>query len=145
MKQNWAKNLNWHFCRTNVEYGWLQSLLGKKEFLVEMTQVYEGFKVIVHYSCCELSLFVKFQKLFMTQRKIILISFLASKLTKKTKSYKKLIKTTLFRIILPVSNKRSFDKLSRDIHIECSKQFKWNSYFYVFGQNRPFWAALKLL
>ena len=34
---------------------------------------------------------------------------------------------------------------SRDIHIECSKQFKWNSYFYVSGQSRPFWAALKLL
>ena len=33
----------------------------------------------------------------------------------------------------------------RDIHIECSKQFKWNSYFYVSGQIRPFWAALKLL
>ena len=33
---------------------------------------------------------------------------------------------------------------SRDIHIECSKQFKWNSYFYVSGQSRPFWAALKL-
>ena len=34
---------------------------------------------------------------------------------------------------------------SRDIHIECSKQFKWNSYFYVSGQSQPFWAALKLL
>ena len=56
IKQNWVKNLNWHFCRTNVEYGWLQSLLGKKEFLVEMTQVYEGFKVRVHNSCGELSL-----------------------------------------------------------------------------------------
>ena len=33
----------------------------------------------------------------------------------------------------------------RDIHIECSKQFKYNSYFYVSGQSRPFWAALKLL
>ena len=33
----------------------------------------------------------------------------------------------------------------RDIHIECSKQFKRNSYFYVFGQSRLFWAALKLL
>ena len=33
----------------------------------------------------------------------------------------------------------------RDIHIECSKQFKLNSYFYVSGQSRPFWAALKLL
>ena len=32
-----------------------------------------------------------------------------------------------------------------DIHIECSKQFKWNSYFYVSGQSRPFWAALRLL
>ena len=35
--------------------------------------------------------------------------------------------------------------LIRDIHIECSKQFKCNSYFYVSGQSRPFWAALKLL
>ena len=28
---------------------------------------------------------------------------------------------------------------------ECSKQFKWNLYFYVFRQSWPFWAALKLL
>ena len=34
---------------------------------------------------------------------------------------------------------------TRDIHIECSKQFKWNSYFHVSGQSWPFWAALKLL
>ena len=27
----------------------------------------------------------------------------------------------------------------RDIHIECSKQFKWNSYIYVSGQNCPIW------
>ena len=33
----------------------------------------------------------------------------------------------------------------RDIHIECSKQFKWNSYFYLSGQNQLFLAALKLL
>ena len=34
----------------------------------------------------------------------------------------------------------------RDIHIECSKQFKWNLYFYVYGQSRLFWAVLlKLL
>ena len=33
----------------------------------------------------------------------------------------------------------------RDIHIECSKQFKWNLYFYVSGQSWPFWAVLKLL
>ena len=33
----------------------------------------------------------------------------------------------------------------RDIYIECSKRFKWNSYFYVSGQSLPFWAALKLL
>ena len=31
----------------------------------------------------------------------------------------------------------------RDIQIECSKQFKWNSYFYGSRQNRLFWAALK--
>ena len=34
---------------------------------------------------------------------------------------------------------------ARDIHIECSKQFKWNSYFYVSGQSGPFGAVLKLL
>ena len=33
----------------------------------------------------------------------------------------------------------------RDIHIECSKQFKWNLSFYVSGQSRLFWAVLKLL
>ena len=33
---------------------------------------------------------------------------------------------------------------TRDIHIECSKQFKWNLYFYVSGQSRLIWAALKL-
>ena len=27
-----------------------------------------------------------------------------------------------------------FEAEGRDIHIECSKQFKWNSYFYVSGQ-----------
>ena len=31
------------------------------------------------------------------------------------------------------------------IYTKYSKQFKWNSYFNVSGQNRPFWAALKLL
>ena len=38
-----------------------------------------------------------------------------------------------------------FYTLPRDIHIECSKQFKWNSYFYESWQSPPFWAALKLL
>ena len=38
-----------------------------------------------------------------------------------------------------------FKHSGRDIHIECSKQFKCNSYFYVPGQSRPFWAALKRL
>ena len=32
----------------------------------------------------------------------------------------------------------------RDIHIECSKQFKWIVYFYVYGQSGPFWAVLKV-
>ena len=32
----------------------------------------------------------------------------------------------------------------RDIHIECSKQFRWNLHFYVSGQSGPFWAVLKL-
>ena len=34
--------------------------------------------------------------------------------------------------------------ICRDIHIECSKQFKWNLYFYGSGQSGPFWAELKL-
>ena len=38
---------------------------------------------------------------------------------------------------------QKFCIVPRDIHIECSKQFKWNLYFYVSGQSRPFWAALK--
>ena len=29
--------------------------------------------------------------------------------------------------------------------VECSKQFKWNLYFYVSRQSGPFWALLKLL
>ena len=33
---------------------------------------------------------------------------------------------------------------SRDIHIECSKQFKWNLYFYGSGQSGPFLEELKL-
>ena len=33
----------------------------------------------------------------------------------------------------------------RDIHIECSKQFKWNSHFHVSGQSGPLWAVLKML
>ena len=33
----------------------------------------------------------------------------------------------------------------KDIHIVCSKQFKWNLYFYVSGQSGPFLAVLKLL
>ena len=34
---------------------------------------------------------------------------------------------------------------ARNIHIECSKQFKWKLYFYVSGQSWPFWTLLKLL
>ena len=34
---------------------------------------------------------------------------------------------------------------SKVIYTKYTKQFKWNSYFYVSGQNRPFWAVLKLL
>ena len=41
---------------------------------------------------------------------------------------------------------RVFYRVScRDIHIECSKQFKWNSHFHVSGQSGPFWAVLKML
>ena len=37
-------------------------------------------------------------------------------------------------------------QMDKDIHIECSKQFKCNLvYFYGSGQNGPFWAELKLL
>ena len=44
------------------------------------------------------------------------------------------------------SNFRVFHHVVKaGIHIECSKQFKWNLYFYVSGQSRPFWAVLKLL
>ena len=39
----------------------------------------------------------------------------------------------------------SFEGPIRDIHIECSKQFKWYLSFYVSGQSWPFWAVLKLL
>ena len=53
------------------------------------------------------------------------------------------------KIISRRSNDRLFDNPirgeTRDIHIKCSKQFKWNLYFYLSGQSRPFWAALKLL
>ena len=44
-------------------------------------------------------------------------------------------------ILLP----KLFYPTVRDIHIECSKQFKCNLYFYGSGQSRPFWAELKLL
>ena len=40
--------------------------------------------------------------------------------------------------------KFSVKGLSRDIHIECSKQFEWNLYFYRSGQSGLFWAELKL-
>ena len=36
-----------------------------------------------------------------------------------------------------------FDVKARDIHTECSKQFKWNLYFHVYGQSGPFWPVLK--
>ena len=39
----------------------------------------------------------------------------------------------------------TFEIMPRDIHIECSKQFKWNLYFYVSGQSGLFCAVLKLL
>ena len=35
-------------------------------------------------------------------------------------------------------NTEVFWASGRDIHIECSKQFKCNSYFYVSGQSWPF-------
>jgi hypothetical protein len=39
----------------------------------------------------------------------------------------------------------SFMAWGRDVHMECSKKFKCNLYFYVSRQSRPFWAALILL
>ena len=42
-------------------------------------------------------------------------------------------------------NLKKIQVTSRDIHIECSKQFKWNLYFCVSGQSGPFWVVLKLL
>ena len=48
-------------------------------------------------------------------------------------------------IILSIIWLLKFRQWSRDIHIECSKQFKWNLYFCVSGQSGPFWAVLKLL
>ena len=41
------------------------------------------------------------------------------------------------------SLKIEFHGLLRDVHIECSKQFKWNLYFYVSGQSRPFLGSAK--
>ena len=35
----------------------------------------------------------------------------------------------------------SFHYKTRDIHVECFKQFKLNLYFYVSGQSRPFWRV----
>ena len=40
---------------------------------------------------------------------------------------------------------KKFDPNGRYIHIECSKQFKWNLYFHGSGQSELFWAELKLL
>ena len=37
----------------------------------------------------------------------------------------------------------SFKTCFRDLHIECSKQFKWNWYFYVSGQSGLFWGSAK--
>ena len=42
-------------------------------------------------------------------------------------------------------NSSDFYTKVRDIHIECSKQFKWNLYFYGSGQSGSFLAELKLL
>ena len=42
-------------------------------------------------------------------------------------------------------NSFTFQAYTRDIHIECSKQFKRKLYFYRSGQRGPFWAELKLL
>ena len=41
--------------------------------------------------------------------------------------------------------KKKFEPTDKVIYTKYSKQFHWNSFFYVSGQNRLFWAALKLL
>ena len=53
--------------------------------------------------------------------------------------------TEFYYFLTPPLPWQFFIPWARDIHIECSKQFKWNSYFYLSGQSLPFWAALKLL
>ena len=52
----------------------------------------------------------------------------------------------IWGLYLPkLSEKTLFCTVDRDIHTECSKQFKWNLYFYGSGQSGPFRAGLKLL
>ena len=73
-------------------------------------------------------------------------SSLAKTIRHKFQSYREVSKT-LKQIwnstIIVIRIKKC--ETARDIHIECSKQFKWNLYFYWSGQSGPFWAELKLL
>ena len=52
--------------------------------------------------------------------------------------------TLFYALVCPTTSERerkkpictvTFNTMGRDIHIECSKQFKFNSYFYMSGQN----------
>ena len=45
------------------------------------------------------------------------------------------IKNSLDNQQTSLSGNSVFKHTSRDIHVECSKQFKWNLYFYVSGQS----------
>ena len=50
----------------------------------------------------------------------------------------------MMEINYPTSIKKQRSR-NRDIHIEYSKQFRWNLYCYVSRQSQLFWAALQLL
>ena len=50
-----------------------------------------------------------------------------------------------FVLLISIKAISEFQVKVKVIYTKYSKQFKWNSYFYVSGQNRPFWAALELL
>ena len=82
------------------------------------------------------------QKQKISQQKGLIISFLELESFRACEQKKK--KDTEKQSIGNFSAKIVLDK-SRHIHIECSKQFNWNLYFYVSGQSGPFWPELKLL
>ena len=62
---------------------------------------------------------------------------------KLCKEYEKIVEVVWK---LPAKYFLPIQPISRDIHIECSKQFNITyPDFYVSGQSRPFWKVLKLL